>query len=159
MAAGDITVFNEFTEDLGEKVHDFAIDTIKLAFIDDSVTPLADTNAPRWDITSSQDYDVNEVTDAGNYTADGVTIPVTYERTAGVAKLNDDSGDIEWNADPAGFGSPGNNKARWGILYNASATNKNAIAFVDFGSSGLDETAGAVRIYWPSNGILTVSAI
>ena len=154
MAAGDITVFNEFTEDLGEGVHDFSSDTIKLGLIDDTITPLADTDAPRWDVSSSQDYDGNEVSTAGGYTTGGITIPVTFRRSTDTATLQDDSGDVSLAADPAGF-----DDARWGIIYNASATNKNAIAFVDFGASGLDETAGTVRIYWNSSGIITIAVV
>jgi len=152
MAAGDVTVFNEFVEDLGEGVHDFSADTIKLALIDDTVTPLADTDAPRWGASSSQDYDGHEVSTGGAYTADGFTIPVTFTRTTTTATLDDDSGDIELTQDPSGF-----DNARWGILYNASATNKEAICFVDFGAGMLDETAGTVSIYWNASGILTIA--
>ena len=154
MAEGDVTVFYEFFQDVGEEVHDFASDTIKLALIDDTITPLVDTNSPRWDATSSQDYAGNEVSDAGNYTADGVTIPVTWTRTTDTATLDDDNGDIEWAADAGGF-----DNARWGILYNSSATNKNAIAFIDFGAAGLDESAGAVKIYWNGSGIFTITEL
>jgi len=154
MAEGDVTLFNEFLEDLGEEVHDFANDTIKLALIDDTVTPLADTDQPRWDASSSQDYDGHEVSDAGGYTAGGITIPVTFTRTTDTVTLDDNNGDVELDPDPAGF-----DDARWGILYNSSATNKNCICFIDFGSSGLDETAGAVRIYWNSSGIFTISGV
>lgn len=154
MAAGDLTIFNEFTQDLGEKVHDFSSDTFKLAIIDDTVTPLQDTESPRWDVSSSQDYDGNEVSDAGGYTADGITVPVTWLRSGTTTTSDDNSGDIELAQDAGGF-----DNARWGILYNSSATNKNAIAFIDYGSAGLDETAGVVRIYWNSLGIFTVAAI
>jgi len=154
MAAGDVTVFNEFVQDVAEGVHDFSSDTIKLALIDDTVTPLEDTDAPRWAISSSQDYDGHEVSDAGGYTSGGITIPVTFTRSSETATLDDDSGDVELDADPAGF-----DDARWGIIYNDSATNKNAIAFVDFGEDGLDETAGTVRIYWNSSGIITIAVV
>jgi hypothetical protein len=161
MAAGDITMFYEFFQDIGEEVHDFANDTIKLGLITDVITPLANADTPRWDDTSGQDYDGNEVTDAGNYTADGVTIPVTWERTTDTASLKHDNGDIEWSQNAIGFGSDPVTKpvARWGILYNSSATNKNAICFIDFGSSGLDEAAGAVKIYWNETGIFTITEL
>jgi hypothetical protein len=159
MAAGDITVFNEFLEDLGEEIHDFESDTIKLALIDDSVTPLQDANTPRWHASSDQDYKGNEVSAAGNYTVDGHTIPVSWEREGDTCTLNDDGGNIEWLQDAGGFGVATDDAARWGILYNSSAANKNAICFIDFGSPGLDERVGAVNIYWNSTGILTVEVV
>ena len=151
--AGTLYVFNEFTQDLGEKVHDFSSDTIKLALIDSTVIPLVDADTPRWDATSGQDYKGHEVSAAGNYTADGVTIPVTWDRTGLTSKLDDDSTDINWLADPAGF-----DNARYGIIYNSDATNKNAIAFIDFETT-LNEKTGPVNIYWNTSGIVTVSVI
>jgi len=154
MAAGDVTVFNEFLEDIGEGFHDFETDTVKLALISSGITPLVNTESPRWDVSSSQDYRTYQVSTGGAYPDGGFTVPVTFRRTTGVVTLNDDNGDIELDPDPLGF-----NNARWGILYNASAANKNAIAFVDFGDVGLDETAGAVRIYWNMSGIFTIETI
>lgn len=154
MAAGDVFLFYEFLQDVGEEVHDFANDTIKLALIDDTVTPLANADTPRWGTGSGQNYIDNEVSDAGGYTADGITIPVTFTRTDDTATLNDDNGDVELDPDPGGF-----DNARWGILYNASAPNKECICFIDFGDDGLDETSGTVHIYWNTSGIFTITEL
>ena len=152
MATGDVTVFNEFTEDIGEEIHDFENDTIKLALIDNTVTPLADTATPQWGAGSSQDYDANEVSTAGGYTANGETVAVTFTRTTDTSTLNDNSGDISLAQNGSGF-----TDAYWGILYNDSAVNKNCIAFVELGGP-VSEQAGPVNINWNASGILTIQA-
>lgn len=153
MAVGDVTVFNEFTEDLGEEVHDFENDTIKLAIITSVVTPVVDTATPQWSATSSQDYDGNEVTTSGGYTANGITVPVTFTRSGATCTLNDNSGDISLSQDASGF-----TNGAWGILYNASAASSQAIAFVELDTAGgLSEQAGPININWHTNGILTIT--
>lgn len=152
MATGDVTIFNQFVEDLGEEIHDFENDTLKLAIIDDTVTPTADTATPQWGAGSSQDYDANEVSTAGGYTANGETLAsVTYERSTTTATL--DAANITLSQNGSGF-----TDGAWGILYNDSATNKNCIAFVELDSTGgLDQTAGDININWDDDGILTVA--
>lgn len=151
MARGDFTVFEEFADQLGEEIHNFVSDTIKLAIIDNVVTPTAADATPAWGATSGVDYDANEVTNAGGYTTGGETIPVTWTEAAGVATLDDDSGDIALAQDASGF-----TDGYWGILYNDSATNKNAIGFLDLGGP-VSEQAGPVNINWNVSGILTVT--
>lgn len=151
MARGDFTVFEEFADQLGEEIHNFASDTIKLAIIDDTVTPTAADATPAWGASSGVDYDANEVTDAGGYTAGGETIPVTWTEADGVATLNDDSGDVALAQNASGF-----TDGYWGILYNDSATNKNALGFLDL-DGPVSEQAGPVNINWNANGIITVT--
>jgi hypothetical protein len=151
MAAGDVTVFEEFADQLGMEIHDFDNDTIKLALIDDTVTPTAADATPAWGATSGVDYDANEVSAAGGYTSGGETVAVTWSEAGGVATLNDNTGDVSLEQNPSGF-----TDARWGILYNDSATNKNAIAFVDLGGD-VSEQAGPIEINWHTNGILTIT--
>jgi len=152
MATGDVTVFNEFVEDLGEEVHDFENDTLKLAIIDTTVTPTQDTATPQWGAGSSQDYDANEVSTAGGYTANGETLTtVTFDRSTTTVTL--DADDVSLSQDAGGF-----TDGAWGILYNDSAANKNCIAFVELDAAGgLDETAGDITISWDASGILTIA--
>lgn len=151
MARGDFTVFEEFADQLGKEIHNFASDVIKLAIIDVTITPTAADATPAWGTTSGVDYDANEVAITGGYTADGETIPVTWTETSGVATLNDNAGDIALAQDASGF-----TDGYWGILYNNSATNKNAIGFLDLGGP-VSEQAGPVNINWNASGILTVT--
>ena len=151
MARGDFTVFEEFADQLGMELHDFDNDTIKLALIDDVITPTAADSTPAWGASSGVDYDSNEVTNAGGYTTGGETVAVTWTEAAGVATLDDDSGDVSLSQDGSGF-----TDAYWGILYNDSAANKNAIGFLDLGGP-LSEQDGPIEITWHVSGILTVT--
>lgn len=151
MARGDFTVFEEFADQLGKELHNFSSDTLKLAIIDNTVTPAAGDATPAWGATSGVDYDSNEVTNAGGYTTGGIGVPVTWTEAAGVATLNDNVGDIALAQDASGF-----TDGYYGILYNDSATNKNAIGFIDLGGP-VSEQAGPVNINWNASGILTVT--
>lgn len=151
MATGDVTVFNQFTEDLGEEIHNFENDTIKLALITNGVTPGANDATPQWGAGSGVDYDGNEVVNTGGYTAGGETVPVTFTRTAAVTTLDDNSGNVALAQNASGF-----TNAYWGILYNDSAASKQCIAFVELGGP-VSEVAGPVNINWNASGILTIT--
>ena len=103
MARGDFTVFEEFADQLGKELHNFSSDTLKLAIIDNTVTPAAGDATPAWGATSGIDYDSNEVTNAGGYTTGGIGVPVTWTEAAGVATLNDNVGDIALAQNALGF--------------------------------------------------------
>ncbi len=153
MATGDFTVFNELSISLGEKKINLETDTIKLALIDDTVTPLVDTNTPMWSGGSSQDYVSNEVDEfVGGYSEGGVTISgPELIRAAAVTTFDDDDSNITITQNGAGF-----DDARWGILYSDTATNKEAIGFLDLGEDR-SQIAGAININWNASGILTIT--
>ena len=137
MAAGDVTLFNEFKEDVGQKVHNLSSDTFKLALVTNSVTPAATTADPRWG-------------SGGTTETGGPTIgSTTYSETAGVATFDGADNFIASN------GSNPNN-ARWGIIYNDTSTGKEAVAFVDLGAV-TDLTAGAFSITWNASGIFSLA--
>jgi len=151
MARGDFTLFEEFVDQLGMELHDFDNDTIKLALIDNVVTPTAADATPMWGAGSGVDYDGNEVSTAGGYTANGETVAVTWTEAGGTATLDDDTGDISLSQDGSGF-----TDAYYGILYNDSAASKNAIGFLDLGGP-VSEQDGPITITWNASGILTVA--
>lgn len=151
MARGDFTVFEEFSLQLGQELHTLASDTLRLALIDNVVTPTAADATPAWGATSGVDYDGNEVATTGGYTATGIALTgVTFTEAAGVATL-DDTANISLAQNGSGF-----TNAYWGILYNDSATNNNAIGFLDLGGP-VSEQAGPVNINWNASGILTIT--
>jgi len=152
MARGDLTVFNEFVISLGEKLINLETDTIKLALIDNVVTPLVDTATPTWDATSSQDFDGNEVGTGGGYSAGGFTLSgPELVRSGAVATFDDDDSNLSLAQDGSGF-----TDAYWGILYSDTATAKNAIAFIDLGGP-VSEQAGPININFNASGILTIT--
>ena len=146
MAQGDFTVFDEFVLDIGKEVHELSSDTLKLGIVDDTITPTAGDATPVWG-----DYSGNEVSAAGGYVADGITLTgVTFTETGGTATL-DDTGNISLAQDGSGF-----TDGYWGILYNSSAAGSNAIGFLDLGGP-VSEQAGPVNINWNASGILTIA--
>lgn len=146
MATGDFTVFEEFADQIGEEGHKLDTDTLKLGLVDDTLTPTAADATPTW-----ADYSANDVSPAGGYTADGITLSgVTWTEAAGVATL-DDTGNISLAQNASGF-----TDARWGILYNDTNAGKMAIGFLDLGAA-VSEVAGPVAINWGASGILTIT--
>lgn len=136
MARGTATLYNEAQLDAWKGVHVLGTDTLKLVIIDDTVTPAADDATPRY-----SDYSAYEVTNAGGYTTGGITLTtVAFTMTSDVATLTAD--DILLTIDASGF-----TDGYWGILINDSATNKEAIGFIDLGGP-VSEQAGAVSVEW-----------
>ena len=145
MARGDLTLFQEFVDQLGEEKHDFSADTLKLGLIDNTSAPTAGDATPTWG-----DYSANEVSTAGGYTANGISLAnVSWSETAGTAKL--DADDLSLAQNGSGF-----TDAYWGILYNDSEATDMAIGFVDLGGP-VSEQAGPVNINWASGGIVTLA--
>ena len=140
MATGDVTVFEEFAAEVGDKIHDFAADTFKLGIVDNTATePTAATASPRW-----ADFSGNEVSTAGGYTANGETLAnVAFSEAGGVATFRADN--VVISQDGSGFLD-----GYWGIIYNDTATNDEAVAFVEMGGP-VSEQAGDITFDWSSD--------
>jgi hypothetical protein len=149
MAAGDITVFNVHLQDIGRAVHNLESGDISLGLIVDETTPTASTTGPAWGEGVTTDLSDAEVTPGGSYSADGPSIGGTYSQTSGTATFDVTDVDIEQN---------GSNPtdARWAIVYNETASNNEAIAFLDLGTN-IDLSAGDFSITWSANGIYQIS--
>lgn len=151
MAIGDVTLFNQFYEDIGLEVHQLETDTLKVGFITSAATPSASTADPRWGSGGTTNFSSSEVTPGGNYSSGGPTIANnTYTESSGTATLDGDNISISQDAS-----NP--DDARWGIIYNDTATGKNAIGFVDLGGT-TDLSAGAFALNWNASGIATLAA-
>jgi hypothetical protein len=136
MAKGTATAFDEYQLDANKAVHNLSTAVIKVGFVDDTIVPAADDPTPRW-----ADYSANEVSTDGGYPAGGVILAtVTFTLINGVPTLKAD--DVELAMDPAGF-----TDAAYGIVYNSSAANDEALGAVDFGGD-ISEQAGPVSIEW-----------
>lgn len=145
MATGTVTVFQEFSDQLGKEIHNFSSDTLKIGIINNTLTPTAGDTTPTWG-----DYSANEVSTGGGYTANGITLAsVTWAETGGVATL--DAANVSLSQNASGF-----TDAYWGIIYNDTATNDDAIAFVELGGP-VSEQSGPVAINFNASGILTVT--
>lgn len=151
MAQGDVVVFDQFLVDALEGVHDLENDTIKIGLTAGNTTPEATTSDPRWGNGGSTDFSADEVTPGGNYASGGATLgSPSVTLTGGLAMFDAD--------DPATWSQDGSNPedATWGIIYNDTATGKNAIAFVDLGGA-FDMTTGDLSITWSANGIFRLN--
>lgn len=152
MARGDLSVFNEFTIFLGEKLINLETDVIKLALIDAIITPAIDTANPTWEVGSSQDYDANEVVTSAEYPAGGLTVSgPELIRAVAVATFDDDDSDLSIAQNGSGF-----TDAKWAIMYSDTATLKNAICFIDLGTA-ISQQAGPININFNASGILTIT--
>lgn len=133
--------FNSFVEALAEKVHNLQSDTLKVMLT--NVAPVA-TNTVKTDIT--------DISAGNGYTAGGATSAVqTSAQTSGVYKLV-----ITDTVFTASGGSIG--PFRYAVLYNNTATNKELIAWFDYGSSITLLTGETLTIdFDDTNGLLTIT--
>lgn len=151
MAQGDIILFDQFIVDMAEKVHNLETDTLKVGLVNSTTTPATTTADPRWGAGGTTNFAANEVAPAtGNYTAGGASITTGASATLTGGQLVFDSTDnpswVQHASNPT--------NARWGILYNDTATGKNCIGSVDLGSV-FNMTTGDLTITWNASGIIT----
>lgn len=149
MAAGDVTVIDEFLEDLGLEVHQLETDDFKLGLVTSTTTPTASTADPRWGAGGSTNWSTNQVTPGGNYATGGPSIGGTYSQTAGTATFDATDVSITQNAS-----NPTN--ARWGIGYNDTSAGKEVVFYIDLGTD-IDLSAGDFSITWNGSGIFTIA--
>jgi len=148
MAQGDVVFFDQFLMDVFKKVHNMDSDTIKVGFTDGTTTPATTTADPRWGAGGTTNFLSEEVTPGGNYSTGGpdITAGASVALSGGACVF-----DSTTNVSISQHASNPTN-ARWGILFNDTATGKNAVGYVDFGSS-TDMSGGDLTITWNASGI------
>ena len=148
MARGDFTLFEEFVDILGQGDHQLDAHTLKLGIVDNTLAPLANIATPTWG-----DYSANEVSTAGGYTANGITL--TY---SGVTRWSEAGGTATLDAENITISQNGSGftDGYWGILYNDTHVTDGAIGFLDLGGP-VSEQAGDININWNASGILTIA--
>ena len=147
MAQGDIVIFDQFFEDLGLKIHNLETDTFKVGLTDGTTVPATTTSDPRWGAAGSTDFSAEECTPGGNYSAGGATIANnTWALSGGLLVFDAD--------DPATWSQSASNPtdATYGIIYNNTATGKQAVGYIDLGGA-YDMTTGDLEITFGANGI------
>lgn len=149
MAAGDLTVFDEFLEDVGLELHQLETDDFKCGLITATATPTAADADPCWGAGGTTNLSTNQVTPGGNYATGGPSIGGTYSQTSGTATFDGTDVSITQNGS-----NPTN--ARWGIIYNDTEANKHAMAFIDLGAV-IDLSAGDFSITWNASGLFTIA--
>ncbi len=128
MAANAWTIYNEFKATLGLKALNLNTDTIKMALFQST------SNCGSAGLATAQYATLtNETLNANGYTTGGVTLTgVSYSQTAGTAKFTVGTG--SWTA------SGGTIVARFAVLYDFTATNKDLICFTLMDNTPADIT-------------------
>lgn len=150
MAAGDVFFFDQWLVDVQEKLHDLENDSVKVALITSAATPAVTDADPRWGAGGTTNFSSSQVTPGGNYTTGGIAASAPSVTLTGGAAVFD-AGDISVAQHAS---NPTN--ARWGIIYNDTATGKNCIGYVDLGAT-IDLSAGAFSITWNASGISSMN--
>ena len=147
MATGDVTWFDAGLLKIGNKTIDMSGD-IRLGLIDSNTTPTAATADPCWGAGGTTNLSTDEVGTATAYPGPVDLDSVSWTLSGGKAVF--DATDVSIAQDAGGF-----TDARWGILYDNAATNKDCVGFVDLGSARSIVT-GPLNITWNASGILTL---
>ena len=92
----------------------------------------------------------NEVAAGGNYTTGGTSATITIAGTAGTVTI-DNTVDSSWASSTI--------TAKWAVTYSNTATNKEALGFVDLDTGGgsLSSSNGTFSITWNASGLFTVA--
>jgi len=155
MAAGDISIFDKAKHNLGLKKIELETDTFNLMLFDAAATDPVDTATdPRYAASGNPDYSDGtfEVTAGGNYAAGGKSIgAVTWTESGGTVTWDTADANTQWSlhaSNPA--------DARHGVIYDNTNAAKEAICWLDLGST-FDMTAGDLTITWNASGIFTLA--
>lgn len=149
MARGDLSLFEEFAEYLGDVNFDFnnGQDAIKLALFNSTSAPSVADTTPAYG-----DYSANEVS-GSNYTAGGATLASqSWAEASGTATFA--ANDVTWSQHASG---PSN--IWWGVLYDDTLASpaKPAVLIVDMGGA-ISLQDGDITVAWNSSGIFTIAA-
>jgi hypothetical protein len=125
LASGPWVIYNEFKVAVGAKKIDLTADVFKVALL------ASTSNAGSAALATAQYATLtNELATANGYTAGGVTPGTpTYTQTAGTATF--DIADASWTA-------TGTLTARFAVLYDFTATNKDLVAYMLLDSTPAD---------------------
>lgn len=129
MAAGPWNVYNEFKLSLGNKAINLGSDVIKCALF------LSTSNAGSVALQNARYATLtNQVANGLGYTTAGVTVAATWVGDYSTATKTFDTADAAWTA------SGGSLVARFAVLYDDTATNKDLIAYCLLDATPADVT-------------------
>lgn len=127
MAAGPWVIYNEFKATLGLKALNLNVDSMKVALFTST------SNAGNAALTPAQYATLtNQVAAANGYATGGVACAPTYSQAAGTATF--DTADASWTA------SGGSIVARFAVVYDDTAANKDLIAYCLLDNTPADVT-------------------
>ncbi len=146
MAAGDVTFFNQFLLDVGNKIHDLDGDDWRIGLVTTATVPAKTTAGPHWGGTGTTNFATNQVSTGGSsYTGPVALTTETYAATGN---------NLIWSADkvgPLAQDASGPTNIAYGIVYNNTDANKRAAAFVELSAAGaVSLVSGPLEIRWNS---------
>lgn len=149
MAQGDLTLFNEFTEDIGDGTFNLT-QTFKIALITSAATATAGTATPALG-------DFTECTGGSGYTTGGESLTTTWSQAAGTATFDaTGSPAVTWSQNGSGP-----TDIMQGIIYQVTTGNP-ALAFIDMttdGSTPISLQAGDITWEPNASGIFTLAKV
>lgn len=149
--AGEFYLFNVAVKKCGDGTIDLDTHSIKWALVTNAVTPAATTSNPCWGAGGSTNLSTNQVTPGGNYASGGAALAsVTWVESTGTVTFDCENLTIAQHAS-----NPTN--ARWVVFYSNTATNKDAIGFIDLGGI-TDLSAGAFTYNVSASGLFYFAA-
>lgn len=136
--------FNQFVEDVAEKVHNLGADTIKVMLV----------NSPAPASTNSIKSDLTEISAGNGYTAGGTAASISGSvQTSGTYKLT--LADVVFTASGGSIGP-----FRYAVVYNDTPTSPAdpLIGYYDYGSSITLNTGETFTVdFDASNGFITLA--
>ena len=146
MAAGDLAVFNEAKQNIGNTLLDLSITT------DFSVMLI--TTLPTVSDVTPDTADYTEVS-GSNYTAGGIALTTSWNEATGTVTF-DSTVNPSWTQHASG---PTNIKAA--LIYSETAVGEDALAFIDMttdgGTTAISLVDGDISITFHANGIFTLA--
>ena len=151
MAAGTFKWFAQGLDDLGNGVHNFGTAVLKMGIVTSGTVPAVNTTAPCWGSGGSTNFSTTQVATTGtSYTGPKTCSSPTWTLTATGAALDYADTNFAMAQDASGF-----TNGAYGIVYNDSAANKQAIGYVEISSAGTASlVAGAINITLNASGAL-----
>ena len=147
MAAATITMYDCFSEAIGDGTIDMDNDTFKVALILSGYSPAQSD-------TTFSVIDANEHANANGYTTGGEALAsVTWAQTAGTAKF--DAADTVWTA------AGGSIVARYAVVYSSTVGGANDLVcwvLMDSAPADITVTTGnTLTLQWNASGIFTLA--
>jgi len=147
MAQGDVTVFDEFKEQLGEENHNMGSDSFRVSLHTGVIGTAFLANAATPDYS---DYSAAEAAAGSSYTTTGEALATTnWSNTAGVTTFEIADVTTSWAQD--GTGETNINTA---LIYNSTAAGSDGVGFMDMRAGGTTAVSlqdGAVTITWAAS--------
>lgn len=139
-AQGTLVLFEEFSLNIANGVHDMDDDTFNIALITDAVVAVAATASP--DIST-----FTQVATGNGYTTGGLALTTTFLEAGGVATFSSTGGPSAWTQNGSGP-----TDIFQGIIYNTSAAATDAVGFIemttDNGVTPISLVDGDITITW-----------